>query len=340
MSVHPPSINYGNTGYQRNLSNLNTVDFYYERTRYKVDWKVCFSKYAVQSDFRATYHLYVEDDSFVHMRNLMFQLQTLEEMRSNGVSIPDFRTGFPKPYRRDGFDDSSTLMSRGVAETFASHYLLHDFHCSRVLKRLNHTVARRTDPKLLRDSRELAWGTSWRTEMCDWWSVLRRFGVETVNPFPDCRMALQQKPSKIIPVNQTHERVVKSSHCPPLPLVIHENNPVKVAAFATLNDSTLAPLLHSLLLLDVLKNETSMRRFEALARAGHSQLEEDFRGKYWNLSLVFIRGDLSGWADTLVGGQTDLSLGYPLGFNINSLGPTVEYHRHKWLGNDMAPSVH
>jgi len=80
---------------------------------YKIDWKVCFLKWALVNDRMASLFLLVEDDSFTCTQNVMYQSKLLEMEAdkdiSNGVRPVSIRTGAPM---FDGFDDSSTFMSR------------------------------------------------------------------------------------------------------------------------------------------------------------------------------------------------------------------------------------
>ena len=92
---------------------------------YKVDWKICFTKWAVQNyPIMPMYHVYVEDDFFVCTENLLHQMTLLRNLSPE--KRPPFRTGWPL---WDGFDDSSTIMSREIAQVFADHYPSDDLNC-------------------------------------------------------------------------------------------------------------------------------------------------------------------------------------------------------------------
>ena len=56
------------------------------RLLYKVDWKVCFTKWAVLYDKVALYHAYVEDDSFNCVDNLLHQVQLLHALNTSAAS--------------------------------------------------------------------------------------------------------------------------------------------------------------------------------------------------------------------------------------------------------------
>jgi hypothetical protein len=137
---------------------------------YKVDWKVCFTKWAKINSKMAMYHAFVEDDSFLCTGHLLHLTSILSNMTKEERGLP-FRTGNPSEHHMtlhhpmhitlhhslsdlsvvlmrmdliinsghwyvrllpclrlgyemfDGFDDSSTFMSREIAEVFADHYL-------------------------------------------------------------------------------------------------------------------------------------------------------------------------------------------------------------------------
>jgi len=81
---------------------------------YKVDWKICFARWAkLHYPVLPWYHVYVEDDFFVCTENLLFQTTLLRNLPPDRRARP-FRTGFPM---WDGFDDSSTFMSRYIRVT-------------------------------------------------------------------------------------------------------------------------------------------------------------------------------------------------------------------------------
>ena len=81
---HHPSINYGNymDGFGAEKFEVLLPD-YHLRLLYKVDWKVCFTKWAVLYDKLALYHAYVEDDSFNCIDNLLHQIQILHTLNTS-----------------------------------------------------------------------------------------------------------------------------------------------------------------------------------------------------------------------------------------------------------------
>ena len=124
MKRHPDNVHYGNSPPVKE-NTLENPDYHFRRM-YKLDWKVCFLQYCMQHDKMAQYHVFVEDDSFVCTENLLHQLVLLHNssLRQNH----SFRAGTAM---YDGFDDSSTLMTRDIATAFATHYLENGMNCSR-----------------------------------------------------------------------------------------------------------------------------------------------------------------------------------------------------------------
>jgi hypothetical protein len=107
---------------------------YQRRKMYKIDWKVCFMRWALTAaggniSKVPYFHVYVEDDSFACTSNLIHQMALLRlftqsppqsykaSNSSDGLALPlPFRAGTPM---WDGFDDSSTLMTREIVVAFA-----------------------------------------------------------------------------------------------------------------------------------------------------------------------------------------------------------------------------
>ena len=67
-------------------------------------------RWALENDRMAAYHVYVEDDSFNCIENILHQCEILVQLNWNNSIIP-IRAGTPM---YDGFDDSSSFMSRSV----------------------------------------------------------------------------------------------------------------------------------------------------------------------------------------------------------------------------------
>lgn len=90
MERHPPYVNYGNSPpvdtflHHRDLNKSSpafnqTIEYpdYPSRRLYKVDWKTCFLRHTQQYSL-VLYHIFVEDDSFVCMKNMLYQLTLLQ----------------------------------------------------------------------------------------------------------------------------------------------------------------------------------------------------------------------------------------------------------------------
>ena len=98
--------------------------------------------------------------------------------RSPGAA-PSFRTGYTL---FDGFDDSSTIMTKDIAIAFAQHYPEPGFDCGQ--------IADSVDEGMLRETEWLSWGNSWTSQRCDWFKALRNTlnMTHTIHPTIDCMM--------------------------------------------------------------------------------------------------------------------------------------------------------
>jgi diadenosine tetraphosphatase ApaH/serine/threonine PP2A family protein phosphatase len=173
MKRHPYDVNYGNSPPRTEI--LAQSPDYLWRRLYKIDWKVCFTRYARDNQLMAEYHAFVEDDSFVCTENLLHQVSLLHR-RGRTERLPVFRTGTAM---FDGFDDSSTFMHRDVAVAFANHYGEDGFNCSHVVDRVN--------SESWNASMWLSWGNSWMRLRCDWVKVMHdRAGIDVIKPNMDC----------------------------------------------------------------------------------------------------------------------------------------------------------
>jgi hypothetical protein len=122
---HDEKLNYGTVFKKPWVYGGGGVKYYNLRGMYKVDWKICFTHFAKQNyPMMPLYHVYVEDDFFVCTENLLHQMTILRNLSPQ--KRPAFRTGWPL---WDGFDDSSTIMSREIAQVFADHYPSDDLNC-------------------------------------------------------------------------------------------------------------------------------------------------------------------------------------------------------------------
>lgn len=260
MSRHPHEINYGNSQLHSVDEHGKNVSYAYEHRRlYKIDWKVCFLKWALANGRMAAYHIFVEDDSFVCTDSLMHLTKTLY-----ANPVPPFRTGAPM---FDGFDDSSTLMSREVALAFAEHYPT-TVHCDH--------VAHMHESKF----GWLSWGNSWTSKTCDWRKVLKaQLNMTVHSPAMGCSLA-------------SKDMALKSSlPCPPLNPVVHG-----ASAGENMAKNPLVPrMCDYVLLLDKVKEPLLIMKLWDLTGGTESMQPH----KYIDFSPVF-RGDGSdGWRPVL-----------------------------------------
>ena len=96
---HPyPEINYGN--HMNNVTSetamgTTKIPHYPYRGFYKVDWKACFSRWAMVYQKMASYHAYMEDDGFICVKNLLQQTTRLKHLNnSNAGMVMPLRTGY------------------------------------------------------------------------------------------------------------------------------------------------------------------------------------------------------------------------------------------------------
>ena len=174
---HHHLINYGNVMWNSSTDERLLPD-YTLRMMYKIDWKVCFTKWAKLNNRLTSFLVFVEDDSFICTGNLLHQLTILNRLVWNDINAqapgdgraPPLRIGMPAWH--GGFDDSSTLMSRVVAEAFADHYPEPGFNCSEM-----------ADVVDRKQQNWLTWGNSWMTNRCNWREKLQDvFNISVVSP--------------------------------------------------------------------------------------------------------------------------------------------------------------
>jgi hypothetical protein len=90
MTRHPPHINYGSIPLALNASKFDKSEYFYRRV-YKIDWKVCFLRWMKENLRMAEYIVFIEDDSFTCIENLMFQINELNKLKKSKNSLV-FRT--------------------------------------------------------------------------------------------------------------------------------------------------------------------------------------------------------------------------------------------------------
>jgi hypothetical protein len=278
MDRHPLYVNYGNAlpvysaSYNTSLPhapasashvvnsstsssprfNATEAEDYPFRRFYKIDWKVCFLRHWLPSSPSPSlspshsFHVFVEDDSFVCLENLLHQLGLLEPRIGDKKPAPapgagvgagaENKSSSPgpvtdslqpgqhvqgRPFRTgtslwDGWDDSSTIMSREVAVAFVRHYRPPSAppSAAAAAKQQNQTQGQgrrilqapaflspqleTPDPALAwacprvlpfgpqESSTWLSWGNSWRVGACSWRAALRSAGLLINEPTMHC----------------------------------------------------------------------------------------------------------------------------------------------------------
>ena len=314
---HHHLINYGNVMWGSSPDEHLLPD-YQLRMMYKIDWKLCFTKWAKQNDRMASFLVFVEDDSFICVGNLLHQLVTLNTMtreatkeKPHGMSKmpPPLMTGTPTWH--GGFDDSSTLMSRVVAEAFAEHYPKSGFNCSE--------MADAVDRK--KEQGWLSWGNSWMNGRCNWRDRLQEmFNISVVHPALHkveltCSRNLSSMKPPMIPIPIKHGQnksrrlvavldplptvlwnassiVLEPGHhrllytplmCPQSGMIMHHTK----AGELLLKDDNIAHMCEYMLFVDKIKNIEIMRMLwnESMRDPLH----------YHNFSVVLTRDWHSGW---------------------------------------------
>ena len=309
---HHHLINYGNVMWGSSPDEHVLPD-YQLRLMYKIDWKVCFLKWAQQNDRMASFLVFVEDDSFVCVGNLLHQLVILNTLaKEEGIInkiIPQLMTGTPTWH--GVFDDSSTLMSRIVAEAFAEYYPKSGFNGSE--------MADATDRR--KEQSWLSWGNSWMNGRCNWRDKLQEmFNISVIHPALHkveltCGRVNSSMNSPIIAIpikygqnNSRHivevfdplttvlwnksSKVVKTGHrrrlhttlmCPHQGMIMHHLK----AGELLLKDDNIAHMCEYMLFVDKVKNVDIM----------HMLWNESTRDRpnYHNFSVVLTRDWHSGW---------------------------------------------
>jgi hypothetical protein len=284
MKRHPDSINYGNAP-PREESLLEHPDYLWRRL-YKVDWKVCFMRYARDNGKMAEFHAFVEDDSFVCMENLLHQANLLLA-KSSAVTIPppkmtkggeDGRAAAAVVFRTgtgmfDGFDDSSTFMTKEVAMAFADHYGEEGINCTHVVDHIHSTA--------WNSSMWLSWGNSWMALRCDWAAVLRRqLNLHVLKPQMDCFAATSLNVSKHI--------TTLAFHCSDHQVVMHHGTAGELLLRAGAPHAR--HTCEYMLLIDKVKEPSVMYDLWNVAAVEH---------EFHDYSEIFLHEGDAGWLRTL-----------------------------------------
>jgi hypothetical protein len=291
MKRHHDDINYGNSPPTRE----NSVDFGHtptlaeqlNRLNYKIDWKVCFCRFMDREQRVAVFNVFVEDDSFACIENLLYQAAILKNIsQAIQTKIPEFRTGTPL---YDGFDDSSTIMSAGIVTHFARFYPSLGLSCEHVFDEIvNHS-------KPLSSYEWLSWGNSWRQSHCDWKRLFRdNFNITIISPTITCMTAVAHLTSHHQHIgNISGEADVKQYQTPSLrfpckafPLVYHH----PMAGEVLLRNDTsaqqpTAKICENMLLIDKVKERRGM----------HELWNAAIDDQYFNFSKIWLHEGDEGW---------------------------------------------
>ena len=290
MARHPSYINYGNSpprkeNFQLTINNtvIDSPDYYWRRM-YKIDWKVCFMRYARDNNKMAEFHVFVEDDSFICTDNLLHQASLLHNKSAQSGIRHSFRTGTGM---FDGFDDSSTFMTRDVALAFANHYDT-ELRCAQVMDHENSTI--------WFDAVWQSWGNSWMKKRCDWMHQLRsRLHMSVLKPTIDCMQATSYNVSKL------HTKL--AFPCTDHTIIMHHGS-----AGSVILSGKAAHVPHTceyMLLIDKVKDPSVMHTLWDSASVGKS---------FHDFSEVFLHDNDGGWLNTLqtlAGEETQCRLDHP-----------------------------
>lgn len=277
MNRHPSYINYGNSPPTKEHINQKISDMpevlagdYFYRRMYKIDWKVCFMRYARDHGKMAEFHAFVEDDSFACTQNLLAQTALLHAKSLETGKRHSFRTGTAM---FDGFDDSSTLMTRDVALAFADHYE-QELNCSHVLDNPNSTI--------WEEAVWQSWGNSWMRKRCDWMHQLRtQLHMHVLKPSMDCMTATA--------VNVSKQLTTLAFPCADRAIIMHHG--VAGSVLLQYNASHVRHTCEYMLLIDKVKDPDMM----------HTLWDAFSEHTYHDFSEVFLHEGDAGWLQTLEG---------------------------------------
>jgi hypothetical protein len=259
MLRHPDYINYSNSPpSEENIHHkiindtgdtINTITYpdYPLRILYKIDWKICFLKYTYKINKVAKYHIFVEDDSYVCMNHLLYQLQRIEDRVNNinrsttssssssssttsSILSVSFRTGTTM---YDGFDDSSTIMTKDIALLFMKYYPNHNFNCDFLVHSNNdndyNNISSNSRSQSSHEYMFLSWGNSWSKKHCNWSKmILDKAHIHVNYPNLNCNLAFkniitssQQQELVISNNNNNNNNSDKTYRCYEHPLILH-----------------------------------------------------------------------------------------------------------------------
>jgi hypothetical protein len=243
----------------------------------------------------ARYYLFVEDDSYTCLRNLLYQLSILVDISErNASAVPLIRAG--SPMYSTGFDDSSTLMSGEIGEAFAIHYPEASFDCSEVWNSSLAVQEKSFD--------WLSWGNSFI--YCNWKRVLENhLNISFISPGLYC---INGKHSSEIEFPCTSHPII-FHHAQAAEMFIWEFSPMRFKKRKNWNDPYYEDptfnesaanstslggyktnhVCEYLVTIDKIKNPHHIREMHRLSG---NKTDPHFK----NLSAVFLHDGPSGWS--------------------------------------------
>ena len=282
-----PALNYGNTFKRPWVYGGGGVPYYHFRGLYKLDWKICHSKWAYAMNRLALYHVYTEDDSYLCMENLLHQFLHLRSLNVP-PNMRNWRMGDPK---WDGYDDNLSFLTQDIVRAFALHYPEPGFNCSKLADDGNPA------PKV-----HLTWGNSFMSRACDW------------------RNALQQHCNLTYSTPWLWTRVFQCPGLAPLPLTVNTTSrpsPVPTAAPTLPANSTrlkidllcpaTASTIHNHDAGRFVRYEKHIEHYCEFNFVVHKVSDVDIRflwdnvtgHDYHNLTAVFLNDGTGGWHEIL-----------------------------------------
>lgn len=293
MNRHPSFVNYGNSppiivpGLEDNIStteldyklshniplkNWEIGDYKYRRV-YKIDWKTCFLKYVHTLHSMVPFHVFVEDDSFVCTENLLHQCRLLRPYFDQDSKISTTEHSMALPFRTgtfmfDGFDDSSTFMTREIADIFQQHYPSSGFNCSSIIDS--------TNLRHLQAMMWTSWGNSWMSKYCNWRHVIQQQFQVTMN-VPD--------------MNCFHANLIANgsliSKCMKMPLIYHSSTASETLLGG--KDLMVPHICEAMLLIDKVKSPHDM----------FSLWNQAVGDRYLDFTSIFLHDGPLGWKSWL-----------------------------------------
>jgi len=277
-------INYANSAPTPDHIHINTsstthydIPDYKYRRMYKIDWKVCFLQWSKSNGLIDTvFHAFIEDDSYVCTSHVLYQANVYQSYHT--IQKRPFRTG-TKLW--SGYDDSFTLLSSEVADTFATHYPSNGFNCSHIIDTNAIDV--------LDQSMWLSWGNSWIHERCNWTNALRDvFNMTIIEPSMDCFQSVFyfNKSMKYNDVNPYDHHVPLDYPCSKEPLVLHHAHAFK---FLILNfdRKKQSSICDRMMFIDKIKEPMAIKFLWNITKRNNNN--------YINFTSVFTNDGAEGW---------------------------------------------